>query len=67
MKTFGNYLSRLNRRHIKPSIGCHICSLIIAKLTKSRMLVRGQFELTNNERHHYKLNQGIIDGEVRTG
>ena len=61
----GNYLSRLNRRHRQPSLACHLCSLIIAKLTRSRMLVRGQFEFTDNEKHHYEINRRIIDGEVR--
>ena len=62
-----NYEARLHRQHRGPAIGCHLCSLIMAKLTRSRMLVRGQFELTDNEHLHYRLNQRVIDEEIALG
>ena len=67
MPKLRNYRSRLLRRHRGPAIGCHLCSLIIAKLTRSRMLVRGQFELTDSEHLHYDLNRRVVDEEIALG
>ena len=67
MPKLRNYQSRLHRRHRGPAIACHLCSLIMAKLTRSRMLVRGQFELTDNEHLHYDLNRRVIDEEIARG
>lgn len=63
----GDYQTRLLRQHRRPAISCHLCSLVIAKLTRSRMLIRGQFELTDNERMHYDLNRRVIDEEIALG